>query len=758
MGYPPRDSARNSSRSALNPHNEEALSRHYMALKQYLAASLQDSQGNMRPNRARDKLLRLSVTQFMELSTDVYDELIRREDERLQRVQGVPRSLPPKQNFHPKRNQARQKLSTLPIERFRQLATDVFYELERRIPRFASGEVGRPGSAASGRAPSRGGMRPMIAPIRPPPPGVNVRGPMSPAGPNGMAPNGAGAPRPYAQTLQTNTMVPNKSTMIEDDDNEDSDEFAMDNVVGGLARGGTEVSSETQERLEAQEAEIEDLKTKLSEKEQEMEVEKTGLQQELGNLREELERKYMDAQRSNDALRQEMDQLHRDKGQDEREIRAQHDRNISDLRAQLDNAHLQVDDVHRQLETHQSENRELRSQVQDTLQRQSSNEEYERRIELLQEELSTQERITSEVREEATMLLHEMRDLSKQNDRAVEQEEKLAAHNTQLEKEIEVWRKRYAKVKAQNKGLRASHVGLSQQISSDAAGMLRKEAIISEGGLIRDVDMTRYQLAIEELLQMARSTNTKAMLDTVKDVATCVQAITSVVGTDGYPTPLSPSSDEGSRRPDAAKLKARVTGTANSLITQTKLHASAAGLSPVALLDAAASNLTAAVVELVKAVGIRASPQSELEDAETEYHQSMQQHLHESLHSLRHQQSTHNSLHQSMHNSVQQPVHPSMGSFYEHEDSYSVREDPYHGQPHDQFSPIDEDGSSSPDVNVTISPPQDAGEAPPPLGSIGRNNTFRKMNDWFGWASKSNTPEPPATPITNGSAEYDPYR
>ena len=184
MGYPPRDSARNSSRSALSPQNEEALQRHYGALRNYLAASLQDDKGNMRPNRARDKLLRLSVTQFMELSTDVYDELIRREDERLQRMPNVPRSLPPKDNFHPKRNQARQKLSTLPIDRFRQLATDVFYELERRIPRLAGGDIGRPPSSASNRAPSRGAMRP-------PPPGqgwpphppMGGRPPMSPVGP-----------------------------------------------------------------------------------------------------------------------------------------------------------------------------------------------------------------------------------------------------------------------------------------------------------------------------------------------------------------------------------------------------------------------------------------------------------------------------------------------------------------------------------------------------------------------------------------------
>lgn len=42
--------------------------------------------------------------------------------------------LVPRDNFHPKRNQARQKLATLPPGRFKELASDVLYEIERRYP------------------------------------------------------------------------------------------------------------------------------------------------------------------------------------------------------------------------------------------------------------------------------------------------------------------------------------------------------------------------------------------------------------------------------------------------------------------------------------------------------------------------------------------------------------------------------------------------------------------------------------------------
>ena len=42
--------------------------------------------------------------------------------------------LVPRESFHPKRNQARQKLATLPPGRFKELASDVLYEIERSYP------------------------------------------------------------------------------------------------------------------------------------------------------------------------------------------------------------------------------------------------------------------------------------------------------------------------------------------------------------------------------------------------------------------------------------------------------------------------------------------------------------------------------------------------------------------------------------------------------------------------------------------------
>lgn len=101
---------------------------------------------------ARQKLTRLTRQQFQELSTDVYDELIRRKNNsdtnqgavivflktplhHISHFTLVP-FLPVRDDFHPKRNQARQKLATLPTSRFKDLSSDVYYELVRRYPEF----------------------------------------------------------------------------------------------------------------------------------------------------------------------------------------------------------------------------------------------------------------------------------------------------------------------------------------------------------------------------------------------------------------------------------------------------------------------------------------------------------------------------------------------------------------------------------------------------------------------------------------------
>lgn len=235
---------RNSGRTDID---ESVLLEHYLALKTFLNS--RDANSRQQPNKARDKLLRLSSVQFHELSTDVFDELVRRQSAARapqSAPNGPPNFLLPEKTFHPKRNQARQRLSSLGPPRFRDLAGDVFHELERRFPQFVNGEVSRNGSAMSMRGggpmnrmgtPANGNMYPPRGQsrMRRPSDSSSVRGPPS-ADAFAVPPSpGVTNGRPLQKQLnQNNTIVPNKSTMLEEDDDNGADEDGAD--VFGLER------------------------------------------------------------------------------------------------------------------------------------------------------------------------------------------------------------------------------------------------------------------------------------------------------------------------------------------------------------------------------------------------------------------------------------------------------------------------------------------------------------------------------------------
>lgn len=106
-------------------------------------------------------------------------------------------ALPEKPEFHPKRNQARQKLATLPKVRFRDLASDVYFELERRYPEFKESE--NPDYAD-------GPPQPQSQPQQ-----------RHPQFPNGHPGTAGPASQQQQHNVANETIVPNKSTLVEED-------------------------------------------------------------------------------------------------------------------------------------------------------------------------------------------------------------------------------------------------------------------------------------------------------------------------------------------------------------------------------------------------------------------------------------------------------------------------------------------------------------------------------------------------------------
>ncbi|KAJ5751787.1 Spa2 homology (SHD) of GIT [Penicillium odoratum] len=597
LGDEPRDGGRR------RRQMEEILNQHYVTLKRFLSATYREDRINGRSNKARDKLLRLSPTQFHELSTDVYDELIRRQQTtpapgRPPRPD-APAFLPPRSTFHEKRNHARQKLASLQHTRFRDLATDVFCELERRFPHF------------TGRRPSPGlPPDPRRSQSRGPPSrmgrGYPSGGPASPYGPPRQAslggpPQGMNGEGPFPRSFQSNTMVPNKSTMVEDsddmgpDDDDDarSDAFALDAVLSRrattttLGEGERKLLVDSQAQVSALQEKVEKLEELVRCKDEELSRSQDSDQsavslserQEWDDLRQDLESKVSQAEDLNNSLQLELDR-----------VRAEHESVERDLRHQLDEVARESGDS-------------------DLVARYA---ELETKHQSLQSELQQQQELTTEVRRETSEFLMEMKTLTAQSHANWEQEERMSIDVQRLENEVKEWKHRYAKAKAQQGHLRTSSGGLSD-IRTDASAVVKEHELVQPNGVVKDIHVTKFQMSIDELLRSARFEDAQVVSDQVKAVIVAVRCMIQDV--DQAPLPVDGSANL------RTKAKTRVSATANNMITAARNFTGSSGLSPVSLLDAAASHLSTAVVELIRVVKIQASPADELEDVDVDLSQ-----------------------------------------------------------------------------------------------------------------------------------------
>ena len=255
-----------------------------------------------------------------------------------------------------------------------------------------------------------------------------------------------------------------------------------------------------------------------------------------------------------------------------RELHSEKDLNIENLRGQLDTMAMKNDDDEKIRSRHAAIEQESQDLQQD-------NQE-------LQQELLEQQRVTDEVRREAAGFLQEMKALSRQSQESFEREEYLFQQVQILEDEVAQWKDRYARSKAQK---RAADL----EISVDQPHFERS-AYLQPNGVIADHHIIEYQVAIDEALRMSRM-NPKGLLPHMKSVILAVKHITD---------DLETLNDSPAK---TAKLLTRISGSACNYITATKNFAYSAGVSPVSLVDAAASHLTAAIIEAVHEVKMHPS-------------------------------------------------------------------------------------------------------------------------------------------------------
>lgn len=127
----------------------------------------------------------------------------------------------------------------------------------------------------------------------------------------------------------------------------------------------------------------------------------------------------------------------------------------------------------------------------------------------------------------------------------------------------------------------------------------------SEGGLL-DVHVTAFVSAIDGLLTAGRSHAPSRVLAPMKVVVNSVTAIVEDVRAYERRRDRTDVDQDNVR-----SLRERAEATLSNLVAASKTHATSMGMSPVSLLDAAASHLSATVTDIGKTIFIRKASKAE---------------------------------------------------------------------------------------------------------------------------------------------------
>ncbi|KAI8665773.1 hypothetical protein NCS57_00799800 [Fusarium keratoplasticum] len=585
--------------------DEITFNEHYLAFRVVLDTG--DPKDKQQLNKLHNKLLRLTPAQIYELSTDVFDELMRRQTPA--GPNGPPAFLLPNSAFSGRRNQARQRLSAVDQPRFRDLVADVCCEIKRRFPHFARPYLQHTGNRTStqcdllsprsstpfnGFAPRRQGrMREspqapsMIDPRR-----TDVHGPSaSPSAsnfPRSPGTNGDYSPTPK-QPDRDNANVPRRLSMVEEDDESgsESEAFSLEQTASSresTRSAGSGVTTKTNNKLveeyKGQLRQVGDRLRRIDDAMKNREEEIGGVldegrsratahdieKQEWDDMRLDLENKLAEAQALNDSMRLKLQR-----------VREGNDAEMERLRDEVALAQTEAREAQQvaaQYAAAQQAPRGIEPVASD-----SSLERVNKHLRhSLLEQQRAQQQAMEEVRKETKELLREVRALSQQNSSIYErQTEELRQTIKRLEQEVHEWRVRCVRVKTQLRSICASSVELGPE--HDAMKLDRGKGFVDGHGLVKDIHVTEFQTAIDELLRKARANDSESVIDAAKLVVVSVRRIT-------HDAKVPRSDDEDSAR-QRAKLRGEVSSATNSLITTSMNYAAGAGIYPLSLLDAA---------------------------------------------------------------------------------------------------------------------------------------------------------------------------
>jgi len=213
-------------------------------------------------------------------------------------------------------------------------------------------------------------------------------------------------------------------------------------------------------------------------------------------------------------------------------------------------------------------------------------------------------------------LIAEVSDLSRRNDELMTSKDSDLIVIRDLDAQLKDYKRKYEQAKTELRSVKGRYVplffsSLPSHISPAATSALflqkpkfDDQLPVSADGAIPDVHLTAFLTAIDSLLSAGRGNAPTRVLTPMKSV---VNAVTNILD-DVRSHSRRYSDPEGVRA-----VEERVEATLSNLVAASKTHATSLGLSPVSLLDAAASHVSAAVTELGRIVLLRRATKAEQE-------------------------------------------------------------------------------------------------------------------------------------------------
>ncbi|RXW21310.1 hypothetical protein EST38_g4543 [Candolleomyces aberdarensis] len=681
---------------------------HFEELGKYLAAYLARSPPNSR-STARQKLTRLTIQQFHELSTDVYDELIRRKNEK----EAVP-FLPVREDFHPKRNQARQKLATLPASRFEDLSSDVYFELARRYPEFKEDPTGRTsadrppdsgyGGSVSSRRPSEDRRRPSDADMPPPPrrseenyrrpdespygqrapdegygrrkPSQDItrrsedrergdftRRPSATASVSNASDSTATmGPPAQSTTAGSGMIIPNKSTIEEEYievpyGREQRESGATIDTPGGdmirdASMGDDSASEYPGMSPRSPPSGLNGLSSRLREIQDDDDIDPSSSGNKSGDdFYDKYGRSSVNSDRSSNqipgrmasraSVNDEQEKLRRDYEykiatmqsqitslQRDLEDSADTANKWKDAEARVQQLESELESVRRRAEEQSTtivslqreldESQEVRRRDKERESRRIQDDEDELQIlrdrcEKLESERAmnpggeSDPELVEQLRIDMEGLLLELDNLNRRNDELMTAKDSDLSIIRDLDQQLKDYKRKYEQAKTELRSVKAT-----SQLFLPTPKFEKSDDLLpmSPDGGILDIHITAFLSAIDSLLTAGRSNAPTRVLTPMKTV---VNAVTNIVD-DVRAFERRPQRDRNDADLDTLRsLRERTEVTLSNLVAATRTHATSNGLSPVSLLDAAASHVSASITEIGKIVCLRKATKIEQE-------------------------------------------------------------------------------------------------------------------------------------------------